>query len=283
MKTKFLTTVLAMVMIISCMLALTACGSGGLFDFLKNIGGKTDNTQTDDNNDNNDNDDNDDTTPVVYSFATDTWVTIAEVSASGKAYSTYKVGDEKTIKISTDEAVTFIILGFSHDDLADGTGRAGITIGMKDLLTTTYKMSSASSVKWSTSSLRTETLPAIFEQLPIALQGVIKSVKKYTSLGSALTDGSETTEDKLFILSMREISDESNPNPAGAQYAYWRKVKDGKTAADRIKHLGGTGAANDWHYRQTKPSGLDCISSDGYISSSGGSSGLKGLSFAFCV
>lgn len=37
-----------------------------------------------------------------------------------------------------------VILGFDHDDLASGGGKAGITLGTKNSLATSYAMNSAS-------------------------------------------------------------------------------------------------------------------------------------------
>ena len=45
--------------------------------------------------------------------------TIAMLSENGKIQNYYSVGDEKTITLSTGEQVTFVILGFDHDDLSD--------------------------------------------------------------------------------------------------------------------------------------------------------------------
>ena len=75
-------------------------------------------------------------------FAESDWAEIAEISKSGAAATTFKVGDERTIELTTGEEVTLVILGFNHDDLQSG-GKAGITIGMKELLTTRYAMNSS--------------------------------------------------------------------------------------------------------------------------------------------
>lgn len=52
--------------------------------------------------------------------------TIAMLSENGTIQNYYSVGDEKTITLSTGEQVTFVILGFDHDDLSDGSGKAGV-------------------------------------------------------------------------------------------------------------------------------------------------------------
>lgn len=78
-------------------------------------------------------------------FATDSWETINNYAEQGLAEVKYDIGDEKTITLkdpttNEEENVTLQILGFNHDDLADGTGKAGMTIGVKNLLKTEHKM-----------------------------------------------------------------------------------------------------------------------------------------------
>ena len=120
------------------------------------------------------------------------------------------VGQEKTITLTTGEEVTFVILGFNHDDLADGSGRkAGITFGMKNLLATKYSMGSYSSLddtySYVTSTMRTTTLQEIHNMLPTDLQVVIKSVVKQNY---KRVDGAESTvesTDRLFLFSREEM------------------------------------------------------------------------------
>lgn len=71
-----------------------------------------------------------------FSFEKASWSDIAALSESGSADKYFSVGDEKTISLTTGEQVTLVILGFDHDDLTGG-GKAGMTIGMKNLLATT--------------------------------------------------------------------------------------------------------------------------------------------------
>ena len=57
------------------------------------------------------------------------WAQIAQASELGIASSLWSVGDEIDITVSG-EKLTLVIMGFSHDDKADGSGKAGITFGM---------------------------------------------------------------------------------------------------------------------------------------------------------
>lgn len=229
-------------------------------------------------------------------FANDDWAQIAAYAESGDAADFYKVGDEKVVELSTGETITLVILGFNHDDKAGG-GKAGISIGMKNCLTTKYPMnaSNTNANGWDGSAMRTNTMQTLFAQLPADLQSVIKPVlKKATSGGGATTI--TTSTDKLFLLSVIEIMGDIAPangngyKDEGEQYEYWRTIKDGAgtgTAAnpDRIKTAGDNGAATIYWLRSPR---VGDTSRFHYVSTTGsvgnGSAGNScGVSFGFCV
>lgn len=69
---------------------------------------------------------------AVY-FASSDWSAIAAVSEAGQAREYFNVGDSRTELVTIDGAssnVVFKIIGFNHDDLSDGSGKAGMTIAM---------------------------------------------------------------------------------------------------------------------------------------------------------
>ena len=221
-------------------------------------------------------------------FAESDWETIAEESEKGNAQKYFAVGDEKTIELTTGEQVTLVILGFNHDDLTSG-GKAGITIGMKELLATKYRMnaSNTNAGGWDESEMRTTTMQTLLGQLPSDLQAAIKSVNKKATSGGASTT-IKTSSDKLFLFSEVEIDGTTSSGYAseGEQYEYWKTVKDGTVAADRVKKLSnGGGSASTWWLRSPSVSGS---SSFRYVSSTGsvgttGASNTYGVSFGFCV
>ena len=228
-------------------------------------------------------------TPSIPSFADATWEQIAQVAEAGTASNYFAVGDEKTIALSTDEQITLVILGFNHDDLSDSSGKAGITIGMKNLLATTYRMNATetNSGGWDESEMRTTTMQTLLGQLPSDLQAVIKSVDKKATSGSAST-AITTSSDKLFLFSEVEIDGTTSAGYAdeGEQYEYWKTVKDGTVSADRIKYLSnGSGSVFPWWLRSpssTNSRNFRCIISGGNVSSNG-ANGNSGVSFGFCV
>lgn len=221
-------------------------------------------------------------------FAESDWETIAEESEKGNAQKYFAVGDEKTIELTTGEQVTLVILGFNHDDLTSG-GKAGITIGMKELLATKYRMnaSNTNAGGWDESEMRTTTMQTLLGQLPSDLQAAIKSVNKKATSGGASTT-IKTSSDKLFLFSEVEIDGTTSSGYAseGEQYEYWKTVKDGTVAADRVKKLSnGGGSAGSWWLRSPYVSSSHSFR---YVTSTGGvgyyaAHSTYGVSFGFCV
>ena len=187
-------------------------------------------------------------------FASMPWGWIAALSEGGSASKYFSVGDEKTISLTTGEQVTLVILGFDHDDLTSG-GKAGMTIGMKNLLATNYRMNTQATNEggWDESEMRTSTMATLLSQLPSDLQSVIKQVNKKATAGSKST-AITTSADKLWLLSEVEVDGLMRPGYAeeGKQYEYWKTVKDGTVKTDRIKYLSnGSGSAYIWWLRSS--------------------------------
>ena len=222
------------------------------------------------------------------SFSKASWGQIAALSEGGSASKYFSVGDEKTIELTTGEEITLVILGFNHDDLASG-GKAGITIGMKNLLATRYAMNSSNTNAggWDQSKMRTETMQTLLAQLPSDLRNSIKQVNKKATAGGASTTIT-TSSDKLFLFSEVEIDGTTTAGYAdeGEQYEYWKTIKDGTVAADRIKYLSnGGGSASDWWLRSPNVSSstyFRCIYSTGNVYYYYAST-TYGVSFGFCV
>ena len=223
-----------------------------------------------------------------FSFEKASWSDIAALSESGSADKYFSVGDEKTISLTTGEQVTLVILGFDHDDLTGG-GKAGMTIGMKNLLATTYRMNATATNEggWDESEMRTSTMATLLSQLPSDLQGVIKQVNKKATAGGASTSIT-TSADKLWLLAEVEVDGTTSAGYAdeGEQYEYWKTVKDGTVAADRIKYLSnGSGSAHNWWLRSPNVSNSTYFRN---FNSTGNvnlnlASVTRGVSFGFCV
>lgn len=238
-------------------------------------------------------------------FADSDWATIAELSENGQAQTFFSVGDEKTIELTTGEQVTLVILGFNHDDLTGG-GKAGITIGMKNLLATTYKMNSSNTNAggWNGSAMRTSTMATLLSQLPADLRNVIKQVNKKATAGSQSTTIT-TSVDKLFLFALAELASKTGlenstgtsikNNAAtyeqeGTQYEYFKNtVGDAdiyKACPALVKKLSnGGGSAYAWWLRSPRLGGSATF---WYVLPSGdvgnySASNSYGVSFGFCV
>lgn len=161
-----------------------------------------------------------------YTFVDASWEYIADISARGLASQAFAVGDTKDVEITvagTTYTLPVQIVGFDHDDLADGSGKAGISIITVPIIST-YKMmwditgsannnlegvTSVMAYNWSRSAIRTALNDTIFACLQAKLRSVIKPVLK-ESQSMVPVDGTYaveiiTTSDKLWIPSATEL------------------------------------------------------------------------------
>ena len=217
------------------------------------------------------------TLPAKDTLENMSWSDIAIVSASYRAPNFWQIGDTKNITIG---GVTYPveILGFTHDDLADGSGKAGITFGLKNSLNTTYSMNSSNTNAggWESCALRTTLQSTIFNQLPPDLQSVIKPVIKQYRLGSNQTTISECT-DTLFLFSVNEVTGGTSYSTIGEGHQYSRFA----TASDRIKTVNGT--ARQWWTRSTVAAlYFSIVLADGSTNYDA-ATGSHGVAFGFCV
>ena len=244
-------------------------------------------------------------TKLKPTFANSDWATIAELSESGEASSTFSVGDEKTIELSTGEEVTLVILGFDHDDLSDGSGKAGMTIGTKNVPLTAYPMNDTGTNEggWDESKMRTSTMAALLSQLPSDLQGVIKQVNKKATAGK-LSTSITTSADKLWLPAVSEIysatsieNSDKNDLPThvdafkaeGTRYEYYENLigdNNGGTSYNTLLAKPKTdGTQGEWRLRSAtinSPYSFYFISGSGGLSVANATSVVR-VSFCFCV
>lgn len=211
-------------------------------------------------------------------FAENDWETIIAVCQSGSIPSTWAVGDSKTMTIN-DTDYQIDIIGKSHDDYADGSGKAPLTFQMHDCYKTLYQMNSNNSNNggWNNCDMRTTHLPAIMALMPTAVQSAIREVSKKTSIGNR-SSTIETTADKLFLLSEIEIFD----GPLFAYEGEGKRYDYYKNRTLRTKYLNGT-AQSWWQRSPYKSYGDDfCrVDGEGYEGYIDPSTEL-GVTFAFC-
>ena len=151
----------------------------------------------------------DDEVLFVYSSFNDaSWEEVALVSRSGLAKKLYAVGQTKTLALGS-TSLTVAVAGFAHDDLADGTGKAGMTIVTMNVPST--------SVPWARSNARyeygMENCYVTYQldnwytaSIPAALRENIREVAKVVDAGySTGSTSMKTVNCKLFSLSYTEL------------------------------------------------------------------------------
>ena len=208
------------------------------------------------------------------------------------------VGQEKTVTLSTGEEVTFVILGFNHDDLADGSGKAGITFGMRDLLETPYQVWETVRNEYNlgfSDTMLPNVLTTIKNSLPNELVECIKNVKKWSIIHSyaKYTDGYRTSYGDgsssygLFLFNIEEVLGVHLSTTHHQQYPYFNTAGAGKGLGGMTPYRY---ALRDIYKDMTTPyrSGIYSISETGGISyanllSNDESFPKTGICFGFCI
>ena len=181
--------------------------------------------------------------------------------AYAKAKAAMDAGTKFSMKLTDGQTLEYKIIGINHDDLADGSGKAGLTF-----LTSSTGISSRLNAErtnaggWEKSELRAKMNSGEIRNLmPSDFQSKVKSVTKLTNNvggGSANKDAAVTaTTDKLFLLSYSEIVPtsywaDSDPwtSSEGSQYeAFKGKVTESYLSSSAIA------IGSDWWERSVKP------------------------------
>lgn len=248
----------------------------------------------------------------VSAFDETSWAEIDALGEIGELENYFTVGEKKYVKISGQpdmaNPVPFVILGFNHDDLSNGNGKAGMTVGMESVLNNKYPFDDTKKTpsSWATSDFRTKYVPTLTNLLPSDLQSIIKKVNKKSIKNDTSSSEYALTEDTLFLLSLTEIVGENYMNhnnflskyfgvSEGSQYEYWKTVKNG-VVADNRKKLDYTSynlvdgvmkpVPVDWGVRSLQNTGIASVSyidKDGEIQGASSTTNNMGISFAFCV
>lgn len=151
-------------------------------------------------------------------FSTATWAQISKASQDGNASKFFKVGESKSITLTGGQSVSVVIIGIDHDDLSDGTGKAGLSLRFGTYYTIwpfackfndaqkTYNGTTAYNAGgWSMSYARQMYDTDMYNLLPDDLKAVIKPVKKLSDDGYGGNGELIETSDKLWIPSAEEL------------------------------------------------------------------------------
>lgn len=200
-------------------------------------------------------------------------------SAFAKAEAAMNAGTKFSMKLTDGQTLEYKIIGINHDDLADGSGKTGLTFlaastGIKSRVNATNTNAGG----WEKSELRAKMNSGeIWNLMPADFQSKVKSVRKLTNNvggGSANKDAAvSATSDRLFLLSYSEIAPTSywasypwtssegtqyeafkgkvtenySDNPAIASGSYWweRSVRPDHSTFFLRVHAGGDPAISD--------------------------------------
>lgn len=218
-------------------------------------------------------------------FAVASWSEIAEVAASGLASTAYKVGDYKTVDISGYGTVEVEIVGFNQDNLADGSGKAPITLALRNVISATWSYDSVGQMSqtWATGALRSK-IAGLMSNLPADLQAVIKPVKKtYRSNTGSGTTTYSTCNDSLWALSSTELGlGTMTGYTEGVTYT-WYSASSTRAARITRTLYGKTTKRPYWIRTNTAWNRYwSYITADGSVTSSTSSGGYN-LHFGFCI
>lgn len=224
-----------------------------------------------------------DAPPYDPVLANNTWEMIAQACADNDPIlDSWLVGDEKD-EVINGETLTFVIVGKNVDDLADGSGKAPLTFGMKNLMAETRKMNATNtnSGSFAGSEMYSRLSDTIYPNLPTELKDAIKAVNKKTASGR---DSSAIRTDPMYLWLFSEIEVFGTTTYSyageGTQYPYFA------TAAERIKKLSnGVGAANFWWERSpfhTYSGTFGAVDASGKASGDAASKSY-GVCFGFCI
>lgn len=150
-------------------------------------------------------------TPVIYpmnlpmtDLDTIPWSVIDEIGKNGLARTYFALGATKKDFMKNGFVAEYQIIGFDHDDLADGSGKAPITWDMvrvyKDDL---YMKRNGDEACWDTSNARAYLNGEFFNNMSDELQAIVKPVIKLTADASGTGNLIESV-DRVWLKSEQE-------------------------------------------------------------------------------
>ena len=216
-------------------------------------------------------------------FATASWAKIAEISESGKANEVFAVGDRKLTKINGVDTVVEII-GFNHDDKADGSGKAGITIWVRSLSTcfSSYNDVSSNQKSWIDTMSYTHGISKVtFED---ELAAVVKTVNKtYEIANNNYITSYGLIATKAWMISASELGYDLTYN-SGAEGTVYEKFSTGKVKTKTYEDIKLSYAYWTRSYPGSK-SIFNCmgVTSAGKLTNAGSTTDRRYPSLCFCI
>ena len=160
-----------------------------------------------------------------------------------KAKAAMEAGTKFSAKLTNGKTLEYRIVGINHDDLADGSGKAGLTFEATNSALGYQKMNATNTNAggWEKSELRGRLNTGdLWSLLPSELQSKVKAVTKMTDNQGGGKAGTPTaTTDKVFLLSATEVWGDMQSD--GTQYEYYKS--NGVTTSN---YSGASSSAHHW-------------------------------------
>ena len=206
--------------------------------------------------------------------------------AYAKAKAAMDAGTEFSMKLTNGQTLTYRIIGINHDDIADGSGKAGLTfLATSAGISSRVIATNTNAGGWEKSELRQKMNSGeIWNLMPSDFQSKVKTVTKLTNNVDGKTkDAAVTaTSDKLFLLSNSEIVE--TPLNKWSEYSWI-----GKEGTQYEAYSGNSAIViangNFWWERSVCPGATAsslCVLSDGGPSSIGNAACSHCVCLAWC-
>ena len=142
-------------------------------------------------------------------FATDSWATIQNAVQTGNT-SKYNVGDTKEVDLGSFGTRTVRISNMSACTTETSETACGFVVEFANIIAEREFNSTETNVGgWKDSEMRTYVNNTIYNALPSELQGVITTTKVISGHGSTAGETNFETQDKLYLLSVKEVYGEA--------------------------------------------------------------------------
>ena len=168
------------------------------------------------------------TKPIVYSFANDSWATIANNVRNGLGYK-YKVGDTKKVSIGGTNYTVRVANNTTPTECNDinfSQTACGFVVEFADIVENRQMNSTATNVGgWKDSAMRTYANGAFFNNLPENLRNVIIDTKVVSGHGSTTGETNFPSTDKIYLLSAHEVWEDGTSNQVSSKDTAWDKTR----------------------------------------------------------
>lgn len=165
--------------------------------------------------------------------------------------SVWSVGDEREFTLTDNSTLTFVIIDFNHDELTtpiNGKTNSLITCNAKiQYIYHVINDTDTTAGGWERSSMRDWCNNTFYNIVPYNWKNIIKTVKKYTSIGEQSTTVT-AVNDNVWILSEVEIFGTAT-NSVSTEADYSSQYKYYETSSNRAKKNNAINMPADWWTR----------------------------------